>query len=528
MAHIEELPHRRATLKQLLRELQIKGGERAALRSMLAELVHARRLIATRHAYELPPVAVATASRRPPAPPAARPAASAAPLTTGRISVHREGFAFVLPGDAAAVKIQGDIFIPPPFVGGAMHGDTVAVRILKRSAPGRAEGQVVRIVRRAHATVVGELRYAPELAAWYLQPYDERLRERVIIPPAGLPPELASPGPEHHRVLGAETRRARAAATASLEGLVVDAAITQYPTAGSEAKGRVVEVLGRREDFGIDVEIIIRKYHLPHRFPAEVLAEAEAAPGTITAAETAARRDFRGLPIVTIDGETARDFDDAVYVRRLSAGGFELQVHIADVAHYVRPGTATDREARLRGTSVYFPDRAVPMLPIQLSTDWCSLRPQSDRLVMSCLMRFDPAGRLQAYEIAPGVIRSAARMTYTGVNAILTGAAGAAGTAGADFSVMLELERVLNQRRRERGSIDFDLPEPEIAFDEFGLMRSIVKSERNVAHRIIEEFMLAANETVAGHLERLGVPAIYRIHEKPDPRKVAEFEEFAA
>ncbi len=539
VAHIEGLPHRRATLKQLLRELRIKAGERPALRAILAELVRTRRLVETRHGFELPPhppSSRAAASQRPARGAGlAKPTGAAAAAITGRISVHREGFAFVLPVDTAlAGTLQGDIFVPPPFVGGAMHGDTVSVRIVRRSVEGRAEGQVVRVVRRAHATVVGELHYAPHLAAYYVQPYDDRLRDRILIPPNALPPELR-PGaaPERHRVLGPEARRHPQSSdrgrVAELEGLVVEAEITQYPTpGGGESKGRVIEALGRRNDFGIDVEIIIRKYHLPHRFPPEVLAAAEAAPATLPAEEISQRRDFRALPIVTIDGETARDFDDAVFVRRRAGGGFELQVHIADVAHYVLPATAMDREARLRGTSVYFPDRAVPMLPIELSTDLCSLRPQAERLVMSCLMEFSSGGRLEAYELASGIIRSAQRMTYTGVNAILSHAADPPDAGGADFFVMLELQRVLNQRRQERGSIDFDLPEAEIAFDEFGLMRSIAKSERNAAHRIIEEFMLAANETVAGHLERLDVPSLYRIHEKPDPRKVAEFEEMAA
>lgn len=539
VAHIEGLPHGRATFKQLLRELRIKAGERPAFRAILSELVRTRRLVETRHGFDLPPKppsSRAAASQRPArGAGSVKPAGAAAAAITGRISVHREGFAFVLPVDTAlAGTLQGDIFVPPPFVGGAMHGDTVSVRIVRRSVEGRAEGQVVRVVRRAHATVVGELHYAPHLAAYYVQPYDDRLRDRILIPPNALPPELRTGvAPERHRVLGPEARRhpkrSERGAAGELDGLVVEAEITQYPTpGGGESKGRVIEVLGRRDDFGIDVEIMIRKYHLPHRFPPEVLAAAEAAPATLPAEEIARRRDFRALPIVTIDGETARDFDDAVFVRRRAGGGFELQVHIADVAHYVLPATAMDREARLRGTSVYFPDRAVPMLPIELSTDLCSLRPQAERLVMSCLMEFSSSGRLEAYELTSGIIRSARRMTYTGVNAILSHAADAPGAGGADFSVMLDLQRVLNQRRRERGSIDFDLPEAEIAFDEFGLMRSIAKSERNSAHRIIEEFMLAANETVAGHLERLSVPSLYRIHEKPDPRKVAEFEEVAA
>ncbi|HYA25435.1 MAG TPA: RNB domain-containing ribonuclease, partial [Terriglobales bacterium] len=240
---------------------------------------------------------------------------------------------------------------------------------------------------------------------------------------------------------------------------------------------------------------------------------------------------FRDLPIVTIDGETARDFDDAVTVHRLANGNFELQVHIADVAHYVRPGSAIDQEARLRGTSVYFPDRAVPMLPLELSTDLCSLRPKVDRLVLSCVMEIDHQGEILSYELSEGVIRSAERMTYTDVNAILDADAGTRkryATLVATFEMMRDLALILNRKRERRGSIDFDLPEPVIEFDELGLMRSITRSERNIAHRLIEEFMLAANETVAGHLERNRVASLYRVHEKPDAKRVYEFEIIAA
>jgi ribonuclease R len=281
------------------------------------------------------------------------------------------------------------------------------------------------------------------------------------------------------------------------------------------------------------VEIMIRKFHLPHRFPAEVLAEASAAPQYIPERDPALRdrRDFRGLPIVTIDGETAKDFDDAVYVERLAWGNYLLHVHIADVAHYVRPGSALDREARLRGTSVYFPDRAVPMLPLELSNGICSLNPHVDRLVMSALLEIDPEGRVVEYELLPGIIRSAERMTYTAVRDILAGEPAACqGYAPLvpNFKLMEELARLLARHREARGSIDFDLPEPEIEFDEHGRMTGITRSERNFAHRIIEEFMLAANEAVASYLEGKGIPSLYRIHEKPDAKKVIEFEEIAA
>src|SRR5208282_3494237 len=204
-----------------------------------------------------------------------------------------------------------------------------------------------------------------------------------------------------------------------LDGVVVDVEITDWPSATQNPRGRVIEILGEENDFGVDVEIMIRKFHLPHRFPPAVIEEAQAIASDIPVNELRHRRDYRQLPIVTIDGETARDFDDAVHVRQLENGNYELQVHIADVAQYVTPKSPLDQEARLRGTSVYFPDRAVPMLPLELSTDICSLRPQVDRLVLSCTMEIDHQGEIVGYELNEGVIRSANRMTYTAVNAVI-------------------------------------------------------------------------------------------------------------
>jgi ribonuclease R len=353
------------------------------------------------------------------------------------------------------------------------------------------------------------------------------MTQSILIPEGSeLPPakERATP----HRVLGSQA--ATTAAHESLEGLVVDVEITSWPTPTRPPVGRVIEVLGDPDDFGVDVEMMIRKHQLPHVFPENVLAEARAVAhfdlsGVLT------RQDFRDLPIVTIDGETARDFDDAVLVTERAGGGHELQVHIADVAEYVRAGTDLDLEARLRGTSVYFPDRAIPMLPQELSTGICSLRPGEDRLVLSCLMQLDSGGRIESYEIVEGVIRSAARMTYTEVHAILEGNQETRERYASlvpDFERMHKLAVLINKRRSARGSIDFDLPEPVIEFDEQGQMRGVTKSERTWANRLIEEFMLAANECVATWLEDLGMPSLYRIHEKPEPRRVVQFEELAA
>ncbi|HEY8309865.1 MAG TPA: RNB domain-containing ribonuclease, partial [Gemmatimonadaceae bacterium] len=317
--------------------------------------------------------------------------------------------------------------------------------------------------------------------------------------------------------------------------------------------------LGPPDAFGVDVEIVIRKHHLPHTFPSRVVAEAKQRARetveTIDADELRQREDFRGLPIVTIDGETARDFDDAVLVRPLENGNTELQVHIADVSWYVQPGSAIDIEARVRGTSVYFPDRAVPMLPHALSSGMCSLLPNEDRLVQSCVMEIDPRGEIVGYRVCEGIIRSVRRCTYTSVQHCLNASARASDwnareaitpqPAAEDFAerervaaeqpelvdafdAMLELALRLNAKRQRRGSIDFDLPEPVVEFDPDGNMKAIVRSERGWSHRLIEEFMLSANECVATWLRDQGIASIYRIHEMPDPKRIVEFEETAA
>jgi ribonuclease R len=315
-----------------------------------------------------------------------------------------------------------------------------------------------------------------------------------------------------------------------LDGAVVDVQLTRFPRGGIAPTGRVIEILGRPGEMGVDVEIIIRKHHLPHVFPDDVLAQTRSEPQTVPEAQLAGRRDFRNLSIVTIDGETARDFDDAVHVSILPNGNYELQVHIADVANYVERGSPLDREARARGTSVYFPNRAVPMLPEELSNGICSLNPKVDRLVMSAVMEMDASGKMVRSEFAPGVIRSVERMTYTNVNKVLEGDAEMSARYRPlveDFKRMKKLAELRIALRHARGSIDFDLPEPVIEFDDTGRMVSIVRSERNIAHRLIEEFMLAANEAVAQYLEKRAVASLHRVHEKPDPKKVLEFEELA-
>ena len=446
-------------------------------------------------------------------------------LVAGRIVAHRDGYAFLVP-DSPMPRVEGDLFIGRDGLGDAMHGDHVLARIVRRRADGRAEGRVVQIVERQHPTMVGLFRYGPH--GNVVLPYDTRILHEVVIPPGA---ELIPALREKLGILpGAPSVRTSRTRLAELDGAVVNVEITRFPKGGLAPSGRVIEILGRPGEIGVDVEIIIRKHHLPHMFPDEVQNEARATQQKVSDADIAGRRDFRHLPIVTIDGETARDFDDAVYVVALPNGHYELQVHIADVAHYVKRGSALDREARLRGTSVYFPNRAVPMLPEELSNGICSLNPKVDRLVMSAVMELDRAAKLLRAEFFQGVIRSAERMTYTNVNKVIEGdpemSERYAPLVG-EFQKMKELALLLNKRRHARGSIDFDLPEPVIEFDPEGRMLSIVRSERNIAHRLIEEFMLAANEAVAEHLERRGIASLHRVHEKPDPKKVLEFEELA-
>src|ERR1700731_722299 len=368
-------------------------------------------------------------------------------MLVGRLTMHRDGFGFVIP-DATSLdanlkaRLAGDVFIAPHAIGSSMHGDRVLVEVGTIRPDGRAEGRIIRSLSRAHPTVVGIFHYGHRHND--VKPIDEKVTQEIVIPPGMEHPQSSvastpmtsvspvvafdvDPSSQPHRpkrkkaspdrVIGKEA--AIHTTAQNLEGVVVDVEITDWPSATQNPRGRVIEILGEENDIGVDVEIMIRKFHLPHRFPPEVIEEAQAIENVIRASELRHRRDYRDLPIVTIDGETARDFDDAVHVRPLENGNYELQVHIADVAEYVTPNSPLDQEARLRGTSVYFPDRAVPMLPLELSTDICSLRPQIDRLVLSCTMEIDHHGELLGCELCEGIIRSAERMTYTDVNAVI-------------------------------------------------------------------------------------------------------------
>ena len=501
--HITRLPHSKANFKQLVRELGGKGATRADLELALVRLLARGELVELRSGHY-----VVTARTR--------------EYAVGRMNMHRDGYGFLI-AERPIEGLKGDIYIPADSARQAMHGDRVLVRIARIEADGRADGEIVKVLKRAHPTVVGEFRVGRH--GCYVVPQDERIQQWIDIP-EGM--EIPAGTRQIDRI-GAQP--IMVAEVADLDGLIVNVELLDFPEDGGRAAGRVIEILGHPDDFGIDVEIVIRKHHLPHQFPPEVVEQAERVPQAIADNELRGREDFRTFDIVTIDGETARDFDDAVWVDRLPNGNYALHVHIADVSHYVRPGTPIDAEARLRGTSVYFPDRAVPMLPFELSTNICSLVPQTDRLVLSALMEFDRQGDRVSQRFTAGVIRSAERMTYTNVHLLLEGDAGLRARYAplvARFELMRELALILNRKRVRRGSIDFDLPEPLIEFDEFGEMTGVIRAPRNIAHRLIEEFMLAANEAVASHLEAALEASIYRIHEPPDPKRVMEFEEVAA
>lgn len=503
LEHVRKLPHGKATYKQLVKELRLTGENREPLEDALDRLVDKGLLVELRSGHF-----VATGA--------------SSDYIVGRLSVHRDGFGFLIP-DAAAGVVGEDVFLPPNEAGKGMHGDRVLVHVTRRSGEGRAEGELVRILRRAHVTVVGEFRVRKR--GNFVAPSDDRIQQWIEIPEG-----MEIPARQHSvdRV-GVVAREFKTAE--DLDGAVVNVEVLEFPQDGEGAIGRVIEVLGYADDFGVDVEIVIRKHHLPHEFSPEVIEQARSFSRDIPEGELARRRDFRGFEIVTIDGETARDFDDAVCVDQLPNGNFALQVHIADVSHYVRPGTPIDTEALLRGTSVYFPDRAVPMLPVELSTDICSLRPQEDRLVLSALLEIDRKGDVVGQDFTRGVIRSVERMTYTTVFRLLEGDAATreryAPLVGR-FEQMRELALILNRKRTKRGSIDFDMPESNVELDMSGQMIGVTRADRNIAHRLIEEFMLAANEAVAGHLESLGIPSLFRIHERPDAKRVLAFEEIAA
>ncbi|MDF2814854.1 MAG: rnr, partial [Paenibacillus sp.] len=389
-------------------------------------------------------------------------------LLRGKLQAHAKGFGFLLPEEPD----HPDVYIHANDMNGAMNGDIILVRITSKSAAGgRLEGEVARVVTRANTQIVGTLQSLESYA--FVIPDDKRIVKDIFVP--------------SHAFNGA------------VDGQKVVVKLVNYPQGRAAAEGEVVEVLGHKDDPGVDILSIIRKYQLPEAFTDDVMQEADAAPDTIREEELVGRRDLRGKRIVTIDGEDAKDLDDAVNVERLPNGNYLLGVHIADVSYYVRENSELDKEAYNRGCSVYLVDRVIPMLPHRLSNGICSLNPQVDRLTMSCEMELDSNANVVRHEVFTSVIKTKERMTYSNVRKILADEEPELNERYADlvddFRLMEELAMKLRNRRMQRGAIDFDFAESKVIVDEKGKPVDIIKRERSVAEQIIEEFMLAANET---------------------------------
>jgi ribonuclease R len=468
---------RPTTEKDLIKQLRVKGEARLEAKRVIDEMLEKGELVRTRTDH------IGLPERM--------------DLVVGRLEMKRGGFGFVVPVEPGLA----DVFVPPTELAEALHGDRVLVHVDRKAADGRLEGRIVKVLERNTTQIVGRLEI--DAGGTRVVPFDPRFPYEVFLPDKNLE--------------GAKAK----------DMVVVE--LTRYPSPYRAPLGRIVEVVGNVDDPGVDLRVVVAKHGLPDGFPPEVLAAAESVPDEVSRDAVSEREDFRERPIVTIDGETARDFDDAVEVEILENGNFLLGVHIADVSHYVGHGSTLDQEAFHRGTSVYFPERAIPMLPERLSNGICSLNPGVDRLVQSVFVEVSPAGKVLQSRLADGVMRSRARMTYTKVRQILVDRDPAVLEEYRElvplFERMLALFKILRARREIRGAIDFDRPEAEVTLDESGRVVDVRVAERNVAHRIIEEFMLLANETVATRFAEQEAPTLYRIHEPPDEKRVEAFEE---
>ncbi|MCH3965149.1 MAG: ribonuclease R [Clostridium sp.] len=418
-------------------------------------------------------------------------------LVIGKFQGHQKGFGFVIPEDGV------DVFIPISGLNGAMNGDKVIVRILKKENNGKkCEGEIIRIIERANKTVVGTFEDSRNFG--FVVPEEKRIYQDIFIPK-------------------------NCKKTAST-GDVVIVEITEWPDGRRNPEGKIINVLGKKSEKGIDILTIIKKNDLPEEFPAKVESYAESIPDKIPEEEYERREDLRDLTIVTIDGEDAKDLDDAVSLERLPNGNFYLGVHIADVSNYVKDKSPLDREALRRGTSVYLIDRVIPMLPKKLSNGICSLNPKIDRLTLSCLMEINDTGKVIDHKIVESIIRTSERMTYTDVTKILEGederVMGRYGYLVSTFKLMEELAKILYKKRMLRGAVDFDFTECSIKLDELGRPVEIKPAERGISNHIIEEFMLVCNETIAEHMFWTNMPFVYRIHEDPDEEKLMHFNEF--
>ena len=467
---------RPVSVRELVRRLDLKGEPRHALKGVL------RRLIGDGEVVKIRGARIGLPSRM--------------DLVVGRLSCSAAGYGFV--SAERTGEARSDVYIAPLSLKEALHGDRVVARVERVTTRG-PEGRIIRVLERAQQRIVG--RYEEDVrGGGRVVPFDRRVLQDLFV----LPGDQGQAQP----------------------GEMVVAEITRPPTASRNPVGRVVEALGRAEDPGVDLAVVMRKHGLPDAFPREVEEEAEGLPEHVRPEDHARRTDFRASTTLTIDPETAKDHDDGVGVERLPGGRWRLCVHIADVAHYVREGSLLDQEGYLRGTSVYFPDRVVPMLPHRLSSRICSLLEGEDRLTQSVVLDLDPGGRVTATEFHDGVIRSSARLSYRQVQGVLDGDAGLRERFAALAPLiesMDELAKLMRKRRHARGSLDLDLPEPELVLDESGRMVGTRPAERLDSMRLIEEFMLAANQAVATRLAEAGVGALYRVHERPDPERVEEF-----
>jgi ribonuclease R len=462
---------RPVSFKEIVQKMVLSRPESRALKKILREMLRNGELVLTRKGLYAP--------------------AEELNLVKGYFEAHKDGYGFIIPEKPG----ERDIFIPPGGSRGSMDGDRVVARIENMR---RREGRVVRILERTHKTVVGK--FEKSGPALFIKPKGRNIPFELYVAPA-------------------DRRKAK-------KGDTVIAQILSYPADKRPATARVVNVIEKPDTPGADVEMIIDEFNLPKRFPKKVKEEAKLLYGqTGKTMRRLKRRDLRKLVTVTIDGENAKDFDDAISIS-LIEHGYRLWVHIADVGYYVRWSTLIDLEARKRGTSVYFPDRVIPMLPKELSEDLCSLRPKVERPAFTVEMDFNRFGKLLSANFYPSLIESNERMTYTSVRKILVDQDRDEREKYSyllkEFDLMADLCGVLRSNRMERGSLDFDLPEPEVLLDLQGNPEAIVRAERNLAHMMIEEFMIAANEAVAEYMERSGLPTLYRIHEEPDPMKLED------
>ncbi len=461
--------------REIAKYLKIPPEEREALRSKLKELAKGGKLVKLRGSKFALPEKLG--------------------LVVGKLCVYREGYGFVDPLEGGK-----GVFVPGRSMAGAMNGDIVAVEIVKEGRDGRREGKIVSVIERAVKKVVG--RVEKSKGHCFVVPEDKRIRYDIIL-------------------THADCKKVE-------DGDYVVVEIVSYPSETRGPVGKVIENLGKSGP-KFDIELIIRKYDLPTEFPPEVLEEAEKIPDEVKPEDIEGRVDLRDQLCFTIDGENARDFDDAVAIEELPNGHYKLYVHIADVSHYVKPGSALDKEAYRRGTSVYFPDRCIPMLPERLSNGICSLNPNVDRLTFTCEMEINKKGIVVDYKIYESVIHSKARLTYTIAQKIIDGDEEAVEKfphVVDSLKKMYQLAQILYKKRYKRGSLDFDLPEPVVVLNAEGEPIDIYKAERLWSHRIIEEFMIAANETVAEFMFWTDYPSVYRVHESPDRDKLQEFLNF--